>query len=149
MTICTKDRQCFLAEIQPTVGADDSVRPYGASAPYTYHLTPMGAIIRDCMEQLDNADEGVSVEKYVIMPNHVHALIYIEGDGGGQSRPPLQRVVQRFKSITTRRCWEMDVKTIWQRSFYDHVIRNERDYLRAWQYIDDNPARWAEDEYFA
>ena len=109
----------------------------------------MGAIIRDCMERLDNADEGVSVEKYVIMPNHVHALIHIEGDGGGQSRPPLQRVIQRFKSITTRRCWEMGVKTIWQRSFYDHVIRNERDYLRAWQYIEDNPARWAEDEYFA
>lgn len=42
----------------------------------------------------------------------------------------------------------MGLKTLWQRSYYDHVIRNEQDYLRIWQYIDNNPAGWAEDEYY-
>ena len=72
----------------------------------------------------------------------------LDGGTGGQSRPPLQRVVQRFKSITTRKCWVLGHKTLWQRSFYDHVIRNEAEYRRIWQYIDDNPAGWAEDEYY-
>ena len=63
------------------------------------------------------------------MPNHVHVIVCLEAEKGGQSRPPLQRVMKR--------------------SYYDHVIRNEADYLRAWQYIDDNPAHWAEDEYYS
>ena len=47
-----------------------------------------------------------------------------------------------------RRCWNLGLKTLWQRSFYDHVIRNKEDYLHIWKYIDDNPAKWAEDEYY-
>ena len=39
-------------------------------------------------------------------------------------------------------------KPLWQRGFYDHIIRNEADYLRIWQYIDTNPAKWEEDEYY-
>ena len=105
--------------------------------------------MRDCLERLQNEDEGVWVDKHVIMPNHVHAIIYLEAEKGGQSRPPLQRVMQRFKSITTRYGWESGHQKLWQRSFYDHVIRNEADYLRAWQYIDDNPAHWVEDEYYS
>ena len=70
-------------------------------------------------------------------------------DKGGQSRPPLQRLMQRFKSITTRRAWDMGYTKLWQRSYYDHAIRNDADYLRTWQYIHDNPARWAEDEYYS
>ena len=105
--------------------------------------------MRGCLEHLQNENEGVWVDKYAIMPNHVHAIIYLEAGKGGQSRPPLQRVMQRFKSITTRYGWKSGHEKLWQRSFYDHVIRNEADYLRAWQYIDDNLAHWAEDEYYS
>ena len=68
---------------------------------------------------------------------------------GGQSRPPLQGVIQRFKSVSTRQGWKHGVKKLWQRSFFDHVIRCEEEYRRIWQYIDDNPAKWAEDEYYS
>lgn len=111
-------------------------------------LTTVGAIVAECLERINDENAGVCVDKYVIMPNHIHAIICLDGGKGGQSRPPLQRVMQRFKSITTRKCWDMGIKSLWQRSYYDHVIRNEQDYLRIWQYIDDNPFRWLEDEYY-
>ena len=64
---------------------------------------------------------------------------------------PLTEVVRQFKSFSARRinaARNMPGAPLWQRSFYDHIIRNEADYLRIWDYIDTNPLRWAEDEYY-
>ena len=149
VTVCTKDREELLSVIKQNVGADDSVRPYGTSAEVSICLTEIGKIVEECLLLLNSKQEGIYLDKYVIMPNHIHAVVQLEGGVGGQSRPPLQRVMQRFKSVTTRRCWPLGCNVIWQRSFYDHVIRNEQEYLQIWQYIDDNPAHWAEDEYYA
>lgn len=150
VTICTQNRENFLSTIKTNVGADDSVRPCGASAGCSVSLTEIGEVVEQCLRLINDQEEGVRLDKYVIMPNHVHAIIELEGRTGGQSRPPLrlQRVMQRFKSISTRQCWKFGRKTIWQRSYFDHVIRNEREYLATWQYIDDNPAQWAEDKYY-
>ena len=148
VTICTVNRENLLANVKCVVGADDSVRPCDAFREYIAVPTSVGVLVQECLERLTNQDDGVFVDKYVIMPNHIHAVICLDGGTGGQSRPPLQRIVQRFKSITTRKCWALGHKTLWQRSFYDHVIRNEAEYRRIWQYIDDNPAGWAEDEYY-
>ena len=115
---------------------------------YELRTTPIGSIVEKCLERLEDVESGVHIDKYVIMPNHVHAIVCLNERMGGQGRPPLQRIVQRFKSISTRSCWKFGLKTLWQRSFYDHVIRCEDDYLRIWQYIDENPAKWAEDEYY-
>ena len=148
VTICTQKRKNLLAKVKPTVGADDSVRPCVALQEYGISLTPIGSTGKSCLEFLTDLERGVRVDKYVIMPNHIHAIICLDAERGGQSRPPLQRVIQQFKSISTRRCWKLGLKTLWQRSFYDHVIRDEEDYLHIWQYIDSNPAKWAEDEYY-
>lgn len=147
VTVCTEKRETILAEI--SVGADDSVRPCGVSSLSNLRLTPMGEIVRECLEGLENEADGVHVDKYAVMPNHIHAILCLKETPGGQSRPPLlPRVMQRFKSISTRRCWTLGRKTLWQRSFYDHVIRNEQDYLRIWQYIEENPLKWTEDIYY-
>jgi len=70
--------------------------------------------------------------------------------------PPLQEIMDWYKTMTTNE-YIRTVKTgklppfstrVWQRGFYEHVIRNDRDYLEIWNYIDQNPARWAEDEYY-
>ena len=149
VTICTDHRTNFLANVTPTVGADDSVRPCVALEGYTSRLTPIGLAVRECLERLTDAVHGVVVDKYIIMPNHVHAIICLSAGTGGQSRPPLQGVIQRFKSVSTRQGWKHGVKKLWQRSFFDHVIRCEEEYRRIWQYIDDNPAKWAEYEYYS
>ena len=75
------------------------------------------------------------------MPNHIHFIIKTTGGHGG---PPLQDIIGRMKSFTTKQYG----KTLWQRSFYDHIIRDEADYLRIAEYIQNNPAKWTEDKYY-
>ena len=126
-----------------TVAADDSVRPTVPTI-----LTPIGKIIEDCILSLPLHNHGIRLDKYVVMPNHIHLLLRFVPAEGGQSRPPLQKVMQSLKSVTTRKCWQFGISKLWQRSFYDHVIRNETDYLKIWQYIEENPLRWSEDVFF-
>ena len=88
------------------------------------------------------------MQKYVIMPNHIHMLIHVESENGPMwASAPTQSISNRIRSFKTLVSKQLGV-SIWQRSYYDHVIRNEQDYLRIWQYLDDNPAKWAEDEYY-
>ena len=126
-----------------TVAADDSVRPAVPTI-----LTPIGKIIEDCILSLPLHNHGIRLDKYVVMPNHIHLLLRFVPSEGGQSRPPLQKVMQSLKSVTTRKCWQFGISKLWQRSFYDHVIRNETDYMKIWQYIEQNPLRWSEDIFF-
>ena len=126
-----------------TVAADDSVRPTVPTI-----LTPIGKIIEDCILSLPLHNHGIRLDKYVVMPNHIHLLLRFVPAEDGQSRPPLQKVMQSLKSVTTRKCWQFGVSKLWQRSFYDHIIRNETDYLKIWQYIEQNPLRWSEDIFF-
>ncbi len=174
VTICTEGKRRILSEI-PTVGADDSVRPYALSSrpvaaddpvrliaassnPVAADdsvrptvptvLLPPGKVVEDCILALPTHNLGVLLDKFVIMPNHIHLLLRFVEIEGGQSRPPLQKLMQSFKSVTTRKCWEIGISKLWQRSFYDHVIRNDADYLQIWQYIDENPLRWSKDIFF-
>ena len=174
VTVCTDGKHRILSDL-PTVGADDSVRPYTLSGntvvaddSVRHHvlpgttvvaddsvrpavptiLTPIGKIVEDCILSLPLHNHGIRLDKYVVMPNHIHLLLRFVPSEGGQSRPPLQKVMQSLKSVTTRRCWQFGVSKLWQRSFYDHVIRNETDYLKIWQYIEQNPLRWSEDIFF-
>ena len=78
------------------------------------------------------------------MPNHIHMLVAIENNTGGDGTPPLQNIVGAFKSFTTNKYG----KKLWQRSFHDHIIRNESDYLKIWNYIDTNPAKWTDDCFY-
>ena len=136
VTFCTKDKRCLLS----SVGR-------GAFAPPRVALTAYGEIVDALIKNIPTVYPGVMLEHYVIMPNHVHLLLRIgakDGGGPGAARPTVQTIVGGLKSITTRRIGV----SIWQSSFYDHVIRSENDFLRIWTYIDANPAKWAEDRYY-
>lgn len=118
------------------VGADAYIGPHTA-------LTGYGKIVERYIQTIPGID------KYVIMPNHVHLIVLIEQENGPMwASAPTQSLpnhIRSFKTLTSKAAGI----SLWQRSYYDHVIRNEREYLQIWQYIDDNPAQWAEDEYYA
>jgi putative transposase len=145
ITICAKDRKCLFGQI---VVADDPVRQN------TIHLSAIGNIVSDCWNTIARIYPEVRVDKHIIMPNHVHGIIIIGNNGndqisnGGQRRPPLQKIVQGFKSVSTRRCFPLGYSTVWQRSYYDHIVRNEQEYLEIWEYIDSNMQKWHTDIYF-
>lgn len=78
------------------------------------------------------------------MPNHIHILLFIDGFTAGASpRPTLSDVICTFKSLTAREHNKHFGKTsVWQASFFDHIIRNEQDYREHYRYIEDNPTMW-------
>lgn len=133
ITICTQNRSCILSDI----------RRGGAQ------LRPLGRICEAQIKALE-LRYGICVQKYVIMPNHIHLLLTI--DRAEQSpAPTISDMVCAFKSITTKQANQQENRLhrkLWQRSFYDHVIRNEQDYLETLKYIDENPVKWELDRFY-
>ena len=140
VTVCTKNRRCILSWI--TVGE--------GLAPPAVALTHIGRIVEKQILALSERYPSISVEKYVIMPNHIHLLLRLQGDSGGASpSPTLFDAVRVIKSMSTRLSRAaLGSPDLWQRSYYEHVIRGEGDYRQIWTYIDQNPAKWAEDQYY-
>lgn len=137
VTFCTKNRKHLLSSV--AVGRDALIPP-------EVELSSIGKVVDEQIRKTEDSYENIHVDRYVIMPNHVHLLLRIEEADGGMraSRPTVQMVVRAIKSLTTRKIGS----AIWQTSFYDHVIRNETDYLSIWEYIEGNPAKWADDPYY-
>ena len=139
ITICTQNRKCILSRI---VGDDALGVP-------KLQLTDLGKIVEKYILS-GNQMERVSVEKYVIMPNHIHILLNVEMDRSGTPRAssPTMAVVPRFVAVFKRLVhWEAEEK-IFQRSYHDHVIRNQQDYLKIWEYIGNNPKQWELDCFY-
>ena len=133
ITICTDKRREILSTV--FVGADAHIGPQ-------VRLTTIGQIAEKYICSIPGID------RYVIMPNHIHMIINIgKADGSMWASTPtksISSIVRSFKTLVSKEVGG----SIWQRSFYDHVIRSEAEYLCVWEYIDSNPARWSEDEYY-
>ena len=149
ITICTQNRRSLLSRIVGT-GVLDCPRT---------ELTIYGKIADKYIKQLDDFYEHLSIEGYVIMPNHVHILLWIRDNNkptdNGQSRTPVPTNVERansacsqFVSTFKRFCNKEYGENIWQSRFYDHIIRNREDYEEHIKYIYENPARWYYDELY-
>ena len=89
---------------------------------------------------------AISVDHYVVMPNHIHLLLQIKTDENGRPMvaPTISIVVQQMKGYVTKQLG----RSIWQKLFHDHVIRNENDYRIIWEYIENNPAQWKQDCFY-
>ena len=133
VTICSRDREHLFGCV---VGADVLIGPH-------VQLSEIGAIVEQTISQIS------SVDKYIVMPHHVHILLRlpVANNGPMGTSAPTQSVpwiVRYLKRTVTMACG----KTVWQRGYHDHIIRSEADYLRIWDYIDTNPAKWREDCYY-
>jgi len=140
ITICTENRKPILSEI---VGG-------GALDAPNICLSAIGQIAHRYILS-GNQIPGVTVDKFVIMPNHIHLILLVDGTcTGGTSRAPspTNAVIPHYVSTFKRFCHRDAGTRFFQRSYHDHVIRNEKDYLKIWQYIDTNPARWQEDCFY-
>ena len=136
ITVCTTERRQILSDV---VGDDAHIVP-----------TEMGKTVE---KYILNIPE---IEKYVIMPDHIHLIIRIEApektddatnETGRCGHRPLQSnrvssIIRSLKILVTKEVG----KPIFQRSFYDHIIRDEKDYREKWEYIDNNPKQWVEKE---
>ena len=141
LTICTKDREKCLSHIQSD--------PNGC---YLYdsdehrlsvELTEYGRIVERYLQSANKAGD-ILVEHYVIMPDHIHVIVTVLGDRleeKDMEKAAYERIAKFLSSFKTL-CHKAAGEKFLQRSGYDHVIRNYRDYEETVHYINRNPARW-------
>ncbi|MCL2010866.1 MAG: hypothetical protein FWG71_10055, partial [Synergistaceae bacterium] len=101
-------------------------------------------IIENEILTLSRTYEGVSVDCSVIMPNHVHMIIGIYGNGRQDAAPTVPRMMNQWKRAVSVKVGY----SVWQKSFHDHIIRDEDDYRRIAEYIENNPQTWTEDCFY-
>lgn len=120
ITICVKERKHIFCDI---VGDDAHIVP-----------KKYGTIVE---KYIRNVPE---IEKYIIMPDHIHMIVRIENGSMWASTPTnkISNIVRSIKTLTTKEIG----KPIFQRSYYDHIIRNQEDYNEVWEYIENNPKKW-------
>ena len=145
VTICTKDMECI----------------FGNLINKQVYLNKFGEIVKQYWIEIQKHFNNVELDDYVIMPNHIHGIIVIHNVkpfvGAGFPRPSLGQIIGYFKYQITKQINILKgsgnptptkqhiIKQIFQRLYYDHVIRNEPDLFRIRQYIRDNPMDWNED----
>ena len=137
ITFCVKDRQELLGQI---VG-------HGILDAPRMELSEHGVNLRNALDFMNCSNAAITVDKYVIMPNHAHIIVVVIGGGASGKPRPTNAVIPKFISSIKRYTNKIAGYNMWQTSYHDHIIRKEAEYMRIWQYIDNNPATWDDDVY--
>ena len=122
VTVCTADRRCLFGDV-----VNDEMR-----------LNRPGRILDGCWRATPRHFSGTVLDASAVMPNHLQAILWFERAGHG---PPLHTIIGLFKGAVTRRAG----RPVWQRSFHDRLIRNDRELDAYREYIEANPVNWALD----
>lgn len=143
ITACTYQRQCLFGEIRDS----------------EMHLNELGHIVRSHWLRLPQYHRHLQLDAFVVMPNHIHGILILTNadpaptlEGGGRSRAGIGEIIRGFKTFSARRINQIrKVKGIpvWQRNYYEHIIRNKTAWQRICQYIQNNPASWQTDQLHA
>ena len=145
VTICTQNKKCFFGKIENGI----------------VHPNRYGKIILEQWEWLEKQYPYIKLDMWILMPDHLHAIIYIKHQNftmdccrggsrtaptsGGIKRKTLGRLIGAFKTISTKHINHLRNSTgskLWQRGYYERIIRNEREYYAIRKYITDNPIYW-------
>jgi REP-associated tyrosine transposase len=137
LTLCVEGRACRLGEVvRGSMRANDA-----------------GRMVQATWYEVVSRCASIDSEAFQLMPNHVHGLVEIAGHVDSASSTSLAAFVRRFKTMTTRlygemardRPWPAPRPHLWQRNYYEHIVRNDRSRDRIVRYIAANPSRWAFD----
>jgi REP element-mobilizing transposase RayT len=159
VTICTQNRECFFGDI-----VDGAMR-----------LNDAGEMVEKWYRELENKFPDIRCDQYIVMPNHFHGVIVNVGADlrvcpgnapdvhksgehkmGEHIGSPLRAVVQWFKTMTTNEYirgvkqhgWQRFDRKLWQRNYYEHIVRNENELNRIREYIVNNPTQWPSDRLY-
>jgi len=137
ITVCTYGRERILSEV---------VRS-GEGSGYTVALTGYGELVRSAIESIPGVYACATVDSYVIMPNHVHLLITLHACGSGRpvvAPTGIDRILQQTKGYVSKAAG----RRMWQKSFFDHVVRNAEDYASSKEFIKASPAMWIRNSHY-
>jgi REP element-mobilizing transposase RayT len=129
ITACVKDRHYLLWK-------------EGIAVAEPYELSDIGNIVDGAISGISEHYMGVFVDTYVIMPDHIHLLLVLQAqDGRAMRAPTVSQIVCQMKGYVTKQIGD----SIWQKLFYDHIIRNDQQYQSIREYIESNPVKWRDD----
>lgn len=147
VTICTKDRINYFGKIE---NSNDTIveTQYFASL----RMTDVRKVAYDNWLQIPTYHPYVELDEFVIMPDHIHAIIFInkpdkicwEGNRFGVQRNNLASIIRGYKSSVKQYAAVNNIEFQWQPRYYDRVIRNQQEYMNIKEYIYDNPNQWWE-----
>ena len=135
ITVCTQNRVCLLGGIEQG----------------EMILNDAGKMVQNIWDEIPEYYDCIEIDTFQIMPNHIHGIIVIF-----QTKLSLPDVVHRFKTLTTKKYidgvkqyhWQPFDKKLWQRNYYEHIIRDEQSLHKIQEYIMNNPRDWERDELF-
>ncbi len=142
LTICTRKKECILGSV---VGGGDPDAPQMVLSDY-------GKIAKKYIESIESVYPYIEIMNYVVMPNHVHLIVMLYSDDNIYRKEEIKTsvndiiptMIAAFKKLVSK-----DIGcNIWQRSYHDHIIRNEKGFNTIWEYVDNNPARWKKDCFY-
>ena len=146
ITICIWQRECLLGNIVGAISYKDSETLAEIQGNSAYmELNYYGQAVEYNWQILAKKFRNVVLDKFVIMPNHIHGIIQLQSSGGKQ----LSEIIQNFKTSSARRINQLrNAKgvPVWQRNYYEHIIRNEESLEIIREYIVNNPISWNEDK---
>ena len=147
VTICTNESKCLFGHV-----VDGSMR-----------LNQLGLLVEQEWCKTAQVRSNVELDYFVVMPNHLHGILLLS-DAAVKVGPTYRTahadtlqansigaIISQFKSIVTKRSRKLSkppTSQIWQRNYYDHIIRNERSFTAIRSYILANAAKWRDDEYY-
>ena len=144
ITVCAKDRKCLFGNVNKNcvkINCDEKDMVL---------LSNVGQIVENAICHIEESyNHLVELDKHIVMPNHIHLILFLSGrksDEGGRpmTAPTLSQIVNQFKGY----CSKQIGHPVWQKSFHDHIIRNQADYNRIWEYVDTNAIKWESDCYY-
>ena len=125
ITICVKDR----LELLGNIDEENNIE-----------LTKEGNIVTQEIDKLGEIYKNIIIDEYIVMPNHLHILLLIKY----RKEASISKIIKHLKTNISR-----EIKySIWQKSFYEHIVRNEKEYLAIKEYIKNNVINWSKDKYF-
>jgi REP element-mobilizing transposase RayT len=164
ITICTDKRKCVFGTVLYNKSANvcnedsragacsrrEDLHQDRSCTEITTELTKYGKIAREGLQEIETRFENACVPYIVVMPNHIHMILEIRrGAAGASPRPTVEDIICAYKSIVTLKCKREGYEgKLFQSSFYEHIIRNEKDYEETVKYITENPIKWIYDELY-
>ena len=125
ITICTHNKKCIFGTVK--------------------HLNEWGKIAEQDLKELASHFKDVYVDNYIVMPNHIHAIVVLNRENAVD----LNSIIGLYKSGVSRKIHKTHPETtVWQRSFHDRIIRNQKEYAYIWQYIQYNDQKWEQDCFY-
>lgn len=144
LTICTHDRKRILS----TIGQKETIKPVGEGFALP-QLTQTGQIMEYWLNKISEHFQNAEIGEYVIMPNHIHMILFLEDTSGrADPSPTVSNVIGWLKYNVTKAVNLPKGEKLFQRSFYDRIIRSRDEYMEICNYVALNPQNWETDELY-